>query len=141
MVQYMHKLTRFHMCGHNNLYLIRFSRYLTFKFWWRHNDVIKIIWNFFHMVQYMHKLTRFHMCGHNNLYLIWFSHYLNFKFWWRHSDVIKIIWKFFIWSNTCTIIICSISVVAIGSIYYGFLAYPSPNLIVLVLVVVVVPLH
>ncbi len=52
--QYMWN-SRFHMCGHvwpntysghNNLYLIWFSRYLTFKFWWRHSDVITKIWNF-----------------------------------------------------------------------------------------------
>ena len=48
MVQYMHKLTRFHiMCSRNNLYHIWFPCYLTYKFWWRNNnDVITRVWNF-----------------------------------------------------------------------------------------------
>ena len=87
------KLTKFRMCGRNNLYLLWFSRYFTFKFWWRHNDVITEI-ILFHMVQYMHKLTRFYMCVHNNLYRIWCSSYLTYKFWWRHNDVITEVWNF-----------------------------------------------
>ena len=35
-----------HMCGHNNLYRIYFSCYLTYNFWWRHNGVITKIRNF-----------------------------------------------------------------------------------------------
>ena len=35
------------MCGTNKLYVLWFSRYFTFKFWWRHNDVIMTSQNFF----------------------------------------------------------------------------------------------